>query len=290
VFADIVIETNNAAGEFADENMQATLESGGSKGFGGPSVEIPEEGQVVEPNREKGVKELIKGFIDGLGLLKRPAAKNTHFARQTAERAVALSDGEDSKVFKREDKFMSDTIDREKFLETLNLEESDLDLGEEKQLEDVAVEDMMGLVADAYDIPVADLMDALDPMLDGDGEGEDMENQEGEKEDEPEEEEEEEDEMDMADMENQVESLQERVQALEDMIDDMMAAEDLEEAKEELADAETVAELRVAKDELEKRLSELEEEPDDPKTLADGDANDDVVSENISRISDGRRY
>ena len=40
LFGDVVFDTSKGAGQFADENLQSTLENKGAVGFGGPSVEI----------------------------------------------------------------------------------------------------------------------------------------------------------------------------------------------------------------------------------------------------------
>ena len=94
LYADLEIDTTNAAGEYADQNLQATLESEGNKGFGGPSVEIDAEGQEIEYNERRGLKELVGGNISGLGLVANPASKPVAFDRQVAERGVAMSEAQ----------------------------------------------------------------------------------------------------------------------------------------------------------------------------------------------------
>lgn len=310
VFADIVLDTSTPAGQFADENMQQTLETNGSQGFGGPSVEIPEDGQDIEFNDTRGVYELKKGVISGLGLVKNPGAKNVHFARQTADAAVALSDAQSTMVLQDRIEDMS-AVNSTELFNTLgvDLEDTDLDL-EDLDLQDgVAIQDLIGLIAKERDIPADELMEMVSEM-EGDGEGdgeeegdeEEREEQEGEEDDEDndedgEEEEDEDTEMEGNEMEEMVQSLQERVQNLEDMVDSMMASEELEEAldeeleeaKEELADSETVQQLEEAKDELERRLEKLEEEPKDPKTLSDNGEKG-SVSGKISPIDSHDRY
>lgn len=284
LYADVEIDTSNAAGEYADKNLQKTLETEGAKGFGGPSVEIPPEGQEMEYNDTKGVRELTKGKIDGLALVANPASKPTSFARQTAQRGVALSSDQSVMQHNEEIGYMNPE-DKARILSEFSAK--DLQGPEEVQEEAQSI-------ADTLDVPIGDVMEVLDPLFDmdgeeeGDEEGEDVENQEdedeeGEEENEGDGEEEEGDDVDidMDDLANKVESMDERLQNLEDMMEQAMQAEDLEEAKEELADAETVAELAEAKEELEKRLSELEDTPLKSRSLSE-DASEGDTPENIS--------
>jgi hypothetical protein len=253
LFADLRLETDTAAGQYADDNLQQTLETNGAKGFGGPSVEIDAEGQVIEFNEDRGVKELKKGRISGLGLVKNPASKPTAFARQTANRGVALSEGQTQF---RLDSDVINMADPERIRETL--EENGVDTS---GMDD---EELMSMAEMLHDELMSELQNA----------------EHGNKE---EEEEEEEEEMDMAgeEMLEEMQALKQRVEVLEDEVEQMEFAtpedteelsEELQETKESLADAETVAELQDAKEELEKRLSELEDKPDKDsmKTLANG--------------------
>jgi len=283
VFGDIVVDTSSAAGEFADQNLQQSLESGGAKGFGGPSVEIPPEGQEVRFNDEKGLKELVKGVISGLGLVSNPGAKNVHFGRQTAQAAVALA-GESGESVMEPNGERIDMADPEDVRETL--EEHGVDTG---SMDD---DELMDMASTLHDELMGDLENAEHYDEDGEEDEEEMENADNE----DDEEEEEEDEMDMGEVAERVESLDERLTNVEDMMESAMAAEDVEEtlseevedATEELADADTVQELEEAKEELEARLSELEDEPEDPKTLADGD---ETVEGNVTPVGeyDSRR-
>lgn len=261
LFADVIIDTSNSAGSYADENMQQTLASEGAKGFGGPSIEIPPEGQQVEYNPDKGVKELRQGKIKGLGLVSNPASKPTSFARQAGTRAVALSDSDRSVMqLQEKERYMAD-------VETVRevLEGNGIDTGDMTDEEVMAIgEELMSEYSEEEEVENQ----------------EDEEDEEDETDDEPPEEEPPEedpdDEEEEMDMENKIQSLEERLTNLEDMAEQAMAAEDVEEtlseelesAKEELADAETVNELAEAKEELDKRLSQLEEEPEDPRSLS----------------------
>lgn len=314
VFVDIVFDTSKSAGVFADENMQATLESGGAKGFGGPSVEIPPDGQVVEFNHTEGLPELKGGKISDLGLVKNPGSKDVHFARQTANAGVALSGGQSYMAPDDENTFMSDvTVQPSALLETFDLEETDLDL-EDRELADVPVAELVSLIAEAYGADPADLMDALDPFINGndDGDGDDgVENQDDSDDDDDDDSDDADDDADNDDGDSadaddddddtdididaeQVKALEERISALEDMMDSMLASEELEDAKEELADADSVSELESALEDAEKRLSALEEEPGDRKTLSDnGNVNgdgDEGVGGRISPIEPTNNY
>jgi hypothetical protein len=254
LYADLVLDTSSAAGEYADENLQTALESNGQQGFGGPSVEIDAEGQEIENNEKMGVKELVSGFISGLGLVKNPASKPVHFARQTAERGVALSEGQSPYRLESE---RLDMADVDLIRDTMS--EAGIDVSE---MDDEAVMDMAESLH-------GDLMDALEMAEHGDEEDED---------------EDEEMEMQGLDESDVVDLIQEEMDDLwgeidelkEEMMGEDMAeelSEEIEATKEELADVETVQELQDAKDELEKRLSDLEDEPDKSsrKTLS-GDA------------------
>lgn len=271
LYADIVIDKSNSAGSYADENLQKTLETQGANGFGGPSVEIPPQGQEMEYNDEKGMRELVKGKIDGLGLVRNPASKPTSFARQSATRSVALSDSQNVMRLSEEG------IDMSNMKAQILSEFTAKELAGPQEVEEEAQS-----IADELDVAIDEVLEVLDPLFDmeeeDEEEGEEMETDE--EEDNPEDEnpddnpDDEEEEMDM---ETKVQSLEERLQNLEDMMEQAMAAEDvkeeLEEFEQDLAAAETVQELSEAKEDLEKRLSELEDKPD-YKTLSDSGENE----------------
>lgn len=278
LFVDLEIDTSTAAGEYADENLQTTLESGGAKGFGGPSVEIRSD--ETEFNQARGLEELKGGIVSGLGLVANPASKSVSFARQTAKKGVALSQT-DKGVYRLN-----------AGMQIAQLEETLADHGIDTDDKDGA--ELMQL-ADALGISLADdeeeEEDEEDRENQEDEEDEDMEEEESE--DNPEDEDEEEDEepdMSQEDMANAIQSLEERLQNVEDMLEqaaqEQQMSEEIEEATENLADAETVSELQEAKEELDKRLSELEDEPKKPRTLADGDGSeeDNDGPENVTPI------
>jgi hypothetical protein len=275
LYADVIVDTSNSAGSYADENMQKTLETEGVKGFGGPSVEIPPEsegGHTTELNAEKGVRELVEGKIEGLGFVSQPASKPTGFDRQASTRGVALSSNQTVMQLEEDSRDMADA---ETYREVL--ESNGIDTGE------MTDEEVMSVYED--------LMDASEGEEMGDYEDDEEEDDE-ETEMQEDEEEEEEEEMDMEEMDviqEQIDDLWGEIEELkESMMGEEEMSEELSEAKSELADAETVAELEEAKEELDKRLSELEEEPEDPRSLAEGKSDswepvyDDTPSEEAS--------
>jgi len=277
LFADVLIDTSDAAGEFADENLQQTLESGGAVGFGGPSVEI--ESDQTEYNQARSMQELKGGTVSGLAFVSNPASKTVSFARQTAKKGVALSQ-EDKAVYR-----LNAGMELSELEQTLSEHGINTDEKDETELQ---------ALAEALGITLAD-----DEDEEEEEEPDDEEDEEPPEDDENEEEEEDEG-MDMEQVEERVEALEERLQNVEDMVESAMAAEDAEELEEELteeiesatqdlADAETVQELEAAKEELEARLSSLEDEPKAPKTLADGESSDDGDFEGVISPVQSRR-
>ena len=273
LFADITLHLDNSASEYADENLQATLENAGAVGFGGPSVEIPADGQELEYDDSEGLYELKNGRIDGLGLVSNPASKTVAFDQQAAERSVALSSGEESKVMHLQTASMDIATIRDRF-----------------ELSDDLDDDTIKALAEAGAIQLEEDDD------EDEEEEEDVENEEDEDK-EKEEADDEDDEEEDTEMQD-TEELAERIETLEGMVGDIRsdleelmnaAAEaseledfkdDLEDAKQELADAETV-------EEIDKRLSNLEDEPDKSSmALSDDDDTDDWI--NATTTFDGK--
>jgi uncharacterized membrane protein YfbV (UPF0208 family) len=256
--ADIVLGMDSTASEHADDVLQTQLESGGAKGgLKGPSVEIKTGPEHVEFNQARGLQELVGGNLTGAGLVMQPASKSASFSRQVAEKGIALS-GEGSMWVQETDSNMSLQELREK------LSNAGFELEDKSEDELKSLAESLGLEDDEDE----EEEEEGEEMEEGDDEDDQPE---GDEEDEGDDEEDSpEDEMDM---ETKVQSLEERLQNLEDMIESAMAAEDvqeeLEEFSQDLADAETVSELSEAKEELDKRLSELEDKPD-YKTLSEG--------------------
>lgn len=283
VFADVVIDTSSAAGQYADENLQKTLETEGVKGFGGPSVEISAEGQEVEFNAAKGMKELVGGIIDGLGFVKNPASKPVSFARQVTQRGVALSDAESEATVmqKGPEAVGMDPDDRARILEAIATREL--------QMENI--EEHANMIADELGVGVDEVMEVLDPLMDMGEEEEDTEAGDDEEEEEmPDDEEDEDTEMQGDAIEVIQEQIDDLWDALDEMKESMMSESDLSDqldsVQSDLADAETVAELNDAKDELDKRLSELEDQPENPRAMADGDGENDGVEGTVTEVAE----
>jgi hypothetical protein len=270
LFADIVFDTSTGAGQFADENLQSTLENEGTVGFGGPSVEIPAEGLVQEHDAQRDMPRVDGGLLSGCAMVMDPASKSVNFAREAARRPVAMSaSGESGKVLTHESVDMRTLADAGEIRETLGMFGLDTD--------DLDDEEVMDMAEDLHE----DLMDELegDDAEMGDYEDDDEDEEDAEMEDDmDEEEEDDEDEMEMADdMETVMERVQNLASRLEDVEDAMsqaMTAEDVDAELEDaagnkLADAETVKTLTEAKEELEDRIKELENQPAESKTLTD---------------------
>ena len=234
LYADLRIETDKAAGEYADDNLQQTLETNGAKGFGGPSVEIDAEGQEIEYNDSRGLKELVGGYVSGLGLVANPASKPVAFDRQVAERGVAMSEAQTH--YTLEEKPI-DMADIEEVRETLDAN----GLGD--VIEDMTDEEVMDMAENLH----GDLMEDL---------------QAEEYEDDDEEEEEKDMEMSPEEMEEMLETMMERVEELENNMMGMDMAE-------ELADADTVEEVEARLSDVEETTKKLSEEPKKPRSMSD---------------------
>ena len=270
LFADIVFDTSTGAGQFADENLQSTLENEGTVGFGGPSVEIPAEGLIQEHDAQRDMPRVDGGLLSGAALVMDPASKSVNFAREAARRPVAMSaSGESGKVLTHESddmagKALADPDDIRSELEQYNIDTEGMD-----------DDDLMEFAEALH----SDLMDALE-MGDYEDDGEDEEDAEMENGEDMEDDEEDEDddtEMQGEDMEavmERVQNLASRLEDVEDAVSQAMTAEDVDAELEDaagnkLADAETVKTLKADKEELEDRIKELENQPAESKTLTD---------------------
>jgi len=65
LFGDIV-------GQFADENLQSTLENKGAVGFGGPSVEIPARGLQQSHDQARDMPRVDGGLLTGVAMVMDP--------------------------------------------------------------------------------------------------------------------------------------------------------------------------------------------------------------------------
>jgi hypothetical protein len=255
---DIVLDTSTAAGEFADENLQSALESEGRVGFGGPSVELDldPETHIQNSDHPEAEKEIMGGWLTGLGLVMDPADNNVAFDRQTRERAVAMGDSQTDKAVYRQRTLMNPEESRET-LESHGIE-----------TDDMSDEEVVDFAESLHD----DLMEEMEDMEETENASDEEDEEEEEDMDmgdyEDEEEDEEEEEAEMMD-EGAIQSLNEQIDDLWDAVDELKGSMMSESEKEELAAAETV-------EEIDKRLSEIEEEPADRKTLAEGSTDTDA--------------
>jgi len=259
LYGDLVLDTATGAGQFADENLQSTLEKEGTVGFGGPSVEIPARGLKQSHDPQRDMPRVDGGLLTGVALVMDPASKSVNFAREAARRPIAMS-GTNAKALTRQGARMAPKI-------------LEADPGEVRE-----ILDMFGL--DTDDLDDAEVMDMAEDLhgdlmdeLEGDGDME-MESHDGEEDDEDEEEDAEmeaDDGMndDIDAVQDRVQNLASRLEDLEDMVANAMTDEELQaelaEAKgNELAAADTV-------DEIDRRLEQLEERGEEARTLTDVD-------------------
>jgi len=269
LYGDIVLDTTTPAGDYADENLQSALESGGKVGFGGPSVEldVPREHLTPAPDHPRAEEKVEQAALTGTGLVMDPASKNVSFDRETATRAVALSNQED-KPLNVQTRLMADIEDLRGDLEQYNID-----------TEDMTDEDVMEFAQGLH----SDLMDTLGGMEDMDEDMgsymEDMEDDEDMDEDMADMEDMEDDEdMEMADYGQMMDS----VDAVESMMEDVY--EELEATMEKVSELETdmedmvsmeqaQAELAAAEEvkELAETVEEIAAEPETTKTMADTD-------------------
>lgn len=270
LFADLVLDTSKASGELADEALETALETGGKQGIEGPSVEIT--GHDYEFDRDAGVKELVEGTfrgaaLVGVGISPGPASKTASFEHQTDERAVALqsSDGE-LRILRLNNageesgvSTVPDDVPTEAAEWTHRLQESD-----------VTKQEIADIVADAYEgldpaTVLSILDDAQEEMGDDDEDEEELETHPDDEEEEDEEdmadndeeddEDEEEDEVniDLTTLQDRLEALSERITKLEDALPD----EEILASNEDLED-------------IEARIQNLEDMEEDPDSLAEG--------------------
>jgi len=268
LFGDVILDTDDAAGAFADENLKSALENDGTAGFS-PSVELmPTELRDADHPR---AEEYVAGAeLTGLGLVRDPASKSVDLAHETQNRAVAMaaSDKDAKALYLQDDSMSSDKtlMDANEIRETLDMFGFD-------GLDEMTDDEVMDMAEDLHEDLMAD--------LDG-GEGDEEEGQEmGDYEDD----EDEDEEMDeMADGDDEIDAMQdqlanmaERLEELEDAMSDTLSEGDVEETREELSAAKDEIEtLREEKKELSGRVETLEEIPKDAKTLAEGSVDDDI--------------
>lgn len=264
LYGDIVLDTTTAAGDFADENLQSALESGGKVGFGGPSVEldVPREHLTPAPDHPRAEEKVEQAALTGTGLVMDPASKNISFDRETATRAVALSNQGD-KPLSVQTKVMADIEDLRGDLEQYNVD-----------TEDMTDEDVMEFAQGLH----SDLMDTLGEMEDMDEDmGSYMEDMDEDMADMEDDEEDDED-MEMADYGSMMDSVDAVESMMEDVYEELEATMDkvseLENDMEDMVSMEQAqAELAAAEEvkELAETVDEIAAEPETTKTMADGD-------------------
>lgn len=269
MFGDLILDRDTDAGAFADTNLKSALENDGTAGFS-PSVELMPTELESNPDHPRAEEHVKEAELTGLGLVRDPASKSVDLAHETRNRAVALSSGEEVKTLHRESPGMSPEPHEEIRAEIL-----------QRELQVEEIQDDAEAIADELDIPVGEVMEVLDPLLDmdeedeeGEGEGEGPpEMEEGDKPDDYDEEEEEEMQdgnEDLDAVKDQLANLSERLEEVEDAMADTLSEGDVEETREELSAAKSeIEDLREDKRELSQRVEQLEEVGEEPKTLTD---------------------
>jgi len=279
LFGDVVFDTSKGAGQFADENLQSTLENKGAVGFGGPSVEIPGEGLQQSHDPQRDMPRVDGGRLTGVAMVMDPASKSVNFAREAARRPIAMADGsKDAKALTLESDSMSDGKQLEADAADVRNALDQYGLGD--VIGDMDDEEMMDFASRLHD----DIMDVLAESDDTELEYDDKEKddydgkEKGEHEDDEEDDEdtemEDEPNDDMDALRDTVSNLSSRLEDVEDALSQAMTAEDVDAELEDatgnkLADIETVKTLQEAKEELEQRVEELENVGKESKTLTD---------------------
>ncbi|AFH21840.1 hypothetical protein OSG_eHP10_00150 [environmental Halophage eHP-10] len=285
LFGDLVLDTAKGAGQFADDNLQSTLQNEGTVGFGGPSVEIPARGLQQSHDPQRDMPRVDGGLLTGVALVMDPASKSVNFAREAARRPIAMS-GTNAKALTRQSARMAPKIleadpgEVREIMDMFGLDTDDLDDEEVMDMAKDFHEDLMD------ELEGAEMGDYEDDEEDDDEEGAEMED------DMDEEDEEEDDEMEMGDdmdaVQDRVQNLATRLEDLEDMVAQAMTADDVDAELEDaagnkLADADTV-------EEIDRRLSQLEDEPKEPRTLADSDDGEEWEPNYDEPVSSGTRW
>jgi len=121
LFGDVILDTDDAAGAFADENLKSALENDGTAGFS-PSVELmPTELRDADHPR---AEEYVAGAeLTGLGLVRDPASKSVDMAEDLHEDLMADLDGGEGD--EEEGQEMGDYEDEEEEEEAEEMAEGD---------------------------------------------------------------------------------------------------------------------------------------------------------------------
>ena len=295
LFGDVVFDTSKGAGQFADENLQSTLENKGAVGFGGPSVEIPGEGLQQTHDPQRDMPRVDGGRLTGVAMVMDPASKSVNFAREAARRPIAMADGsKDAKALTLEDEDMraleADPADIRDALDQYGLGDVIGDMDDEEMMDFAGRlhDDIMDLLAESDDTA----LEYEDKEKEDDYEDKEKEEHEDD-DDEEDTEMEDEPNDDIGALQDSVANLSSRLEDVEDALSQAMSAEDVSAELEDatgnkLADAETVKTLQAEKEELEQRVEELENVGKESKTLTDAqDAEEDF---DWSTADDGVSY
>lgn len=101
VYGDVTLHGRTTASADAIGLLDLALESEGTRGAGGLSVEIPMEGEVTEWDDDRGMERMVEADLAGLAIVTDAASEPAAFDEQFADRAVAMSaagDGEGVRV------------------------------------------------------------------------------------------------------------------------------------------------------------------------------------------------
>lgn len=288
IFADVVLNTGKTAGQLADEALEAALQTGGNRGVEGPSIEIM--GNRYEFDLEKGVREVVDGEINGAGLVgigitPGPASKSAAFGQQTAERGVALADGDVPEriltLTSGQQDYTASTVAEgddssppPKVFEMAQglLQDGSMDKREVADIvadtwESLSADDVLEVLEDASASEDEDDEDEDDQQQDAatddeddDGEDESPETDEGEDDDGDE----------GQDLAGQVMQAIEQLEAdVNERLSSLKAElEQLQNENQDLAESEAIQELQ-------ERISTLEDRTQEPQSLADGGTNGD---------------
>jgi hypothetical protein len=274
LYGDLIFDTETAAGDFADANLESTLQNNGTAGFS-PSVELDPIELQSTPDHPRASEHVEKARLTGVGLVRDPASESVDFAQETRDRAIALSSHNDKTPEPRVTYMSKHLMDMGEVREILTnagvdgvADMTDEEVGEcatmlhDDLMAEITDSDMGMYAAYGGDDDDMDMMDEDDmDMMDDEDEDDDTDLKDHA----------EHSDMDMAEMESQMSNVMSRLEDLEDAMADSMSAS---KAASKLASADTVEKLQKEKKELERRLSDLEDQPAEPKTLAEGDERD----------------
>jgi len=159
LYGDIVLHMDNPASKFADEALQEALATNGREGLQGPSVELRGEDYRWndEHGVHELVEGTFNGLgLVGLGVSPGPGSEDAAFAEQTRERAVALASTGEADVLTPDT--THDTMNESELRERLAAEDVPIDADEadEDELRQLAAAFDVELADDEDDDPDGD--------------------------------------------------------------------------------------------------------------------------------------